>query len=76
MGRRASHQINKPRPSPRFRDTVRLHQYRRSKPSSLGTRDFDEACEVARDKFTLAANGHGVQSVLRAYKTQEAGQGG
>ena len=90
MGRRASHQITKQHPSPRFRDTVRLHQFRRSaaddiwcatfrlnghwetrKPVSLATRDFEEACEVARDKFTLATNGEGVQSVLRTYKTRE-----
>ena len=85
MGRLARHQITKPHPSPRFRDTVRLHRSRRSptddiwcatfkinghwetrKPVSLTTRDFDEACEVARDKFTLAENGEGVASVLRA----------
>jgi integrase len=90
MGRLARHQITKPHPSPRFRDTVRLHQFRRNaaddiwcatfkinghwetrKPVSLATRDFDEACEVARDKFTLAENGEGVASVLRAYKPQE-----
>ena len=93
MGRLARHQITKPHPSPRFRDTVRLHQFRRNaaddiwcatfrihghwesrKPISLGTRDFEEACEVARDKFTLAANGTGIATVLRAYKTQEPAQ--
>ena len=34
----------------------------------LGTTNFDEACEVARDKFA-AMNGHGVQAVLRPYST-------
>jgi integrase len=90
MGRPASYGITKPHPSPKFRDTVRLHQYRRSrtddiwcatfkinghwetrKPINLKTRDWDEACETARDKYTLAVNGTGVATVLRAYKPQE-----
>ena len=41
-----------------------------AKPISLGTSDFDEACEVARDKYA-AMNGHGVQAVLRTYTSTE-----
>jgi hypothetical protein len=42
-----------------------------TRPVSLGTTDFDEACEVARDKFA-AMNGHGVRAVLRPYNTAES----
>ena len=39
-------------------------RWQRTRPVNLGTRDWDEACEVARDKFVEAA-GHGIQSVLQ-----------
>jgi integrase len=45
-------------------------KWQSTKPANLGTRDFAEACEVARDKYA-AMNGHGVHSVLRTYKTPE-----
>jgi integrase len=77
MGRKASHRISKPHPSPKFRDTVRLLSCVRSEadtnwyaqfhidgvwvppnnPVSLSTRDWDQACENARDRYTLAVNG-------------------
>ena len=41
-----------------------------TKPISLGTTDFNEACEVARDKYATM-NGHGVQAVLRTYTSAE-----
>jgi hypothetical protein len=36
------------------------------KPINLGTPDFDEACEVARDKFA-AMNGGGIEAIIRPY---------
>jgi integrase len=41
-----------------------------TKPISLGTTDFGEACEVARDKYA-AMNGQGVEAVLRTYNSSE-----
>ncbi len=77
MGRRASHRVSKPHPSPKFRDAVRLLSCVRGEtdtnwyaqfhidgvwvppnnPVSLSTRDWDQACENARDRYTLAVNG-------------------
>jgi integrase len=84
MGRPATHIITRDHPYPRFRDKIRLHQFRRNaqddiwcatflvggqwqtrKPVSLGTRDFDEASEVARDKYAVLQTG---QQITRAYK--------
>jgi integrase len=83
MGRPAAHIITRDHPSPRFRDKIRLHQFRRGptddiwcatyridgrwetrKPVSLATRIWDDAIEVARDKYALLVAG---QPVVRTY---------
>ncbi len=85
MGRPSSHRVTKPHPSPRFRDKVRLLNFRRGPTDdiwaaefridgvwtprngvSLGTRDWDEAIEVARDRYAIATTG---QRITRAYTT-------
>ncbi len=43
--------------------------WRVKQPLSLGTRDWEEACEVARDKYA-AMNGQGLTAVLRTYKAE------
>jgi integrase len=79
VGRPSLYLNTQPHPSLRFRDKIKLVQFRRGpaddrweaifnldgkwqirKPYGLGTRDFDNACELARDKFTLAIAGDAV----------------
>lgn len=41
-------------------------QWQTKKPISLGTIDFNEACEVARDKYA-AMSGRGIEAIIRPY---------
>lgn len=41
-------------------------EWQTKKPISLGTSDFDDACEIARDRYAQM-DGRGVEAVLRPY---------